>query len=97
MKHIKLYEPTPFADRTEAWLSSLERLTWQPWELHDCVHAAFAKAVWLGVSPLVAVPKVEELCARHHQALTNETLWAVWFEILRELNGAPEEAELDVA
>lgn len=97
MKILKFPLHSPTADPIEVWRSSLEKLNWQPWALHNSITAAFAKAVWLYVSAPVAVEVVQEVCAKHHQPLANEALWEAWFACVRQLNGYPDEAELEVA
>ena len=97
MKILKFPLHSTTADSTERWLSSLEKLNWQPWAIHDSITAAFAKAVWLEVSAPVAVETVMEVCAKHHQPLADETVWEAWFACVRLLNGCPDEAELEVA
>ena len=82
---------------TSVWVASLEKLRWQPWAIHNSITAAFAKAVWLGVSAPYAVEIVQDLCAKHHQPLDSDKLWETWFACVRMLNGCPDEAELEVA
>lgn len=97
MNLITLVKTPPSPDPTELWLASHEKLNWQPWNLHNAINAAFAKAVWLGISAPYAVEVVQELCAKNHQPLNPDNLWVAWFECVRQLNGYPDEAELDVA
>lgn len=82
---------------TSVWVASLEKLPWQPWAIHNSITAAFAKAVWIGVSATVAIEAVQEVCVKHHQPQDSDLLWEAWFACLRQLNGQPDEAELEVA
>lgn len=97
MQILKFSPHSTTADSTELWLASHEKLNWQPWNLHNAINAAFAKAVWLGISAPFAVEAVEQLCEQHHQPLDSDKLWDAWFACVRQLNGYPDEAELEVA
>jgi hypothetical protein len=90
--------PMPqFPDPEELWVRCLRHLDWRPRNIRAAINASFTRAIYLDIAPCLAVEEIERVCAKHHHPVSSDELWNHWFSCVRELNGQPDEPDLDAA
>jgi hypothetical protein len=57
----------------------------------------FAEAIWLNVPALDAVEAMKGKLDEIQVEIEMETLWKIWFEAVRAVNGIEAESDLDAA